>query len=125
MTEPIQSDLIRGQIDTMLLRILVEKDSYGYEMIKDLKERSGGLFTLKEPSLYTSLKRLEKQGFIVSYWGEESQGGRRKYYHITPEGVEAFFQALRQWKEGKALLEVLLEGGLSHGPTAKGTGAHL
>lgn len=110
MEESFQSDLIRGQIDTMLLRLLLEEDRYGYEMVKQLAKESGGRFLLKEPSLYTSLKRLEKQGHIESYWGNESQGGRRKYYHITPQGVEAFFLALRQWKEGKALLELLLEG---------------
>ena len=80
----ISSDLIRGHIDTIILRVLMDEDNYGYEIIKAIRLLSDGQYELKEPSLYTSLKRLEKQGLIESYWGDESQGGRRKYYRITP-----------------------------------------
>ena len=73
--QTIHSDLIRGHIDTMILRVLLDGDSYGYEIIKTLFLRSGQRYELKEPSLYTSLRRLEKQGYIESYWGNESQGG--------------------------------------------------
>ena len=73
----ISSDLIRGHIDTIILRILLEEDSYGYQIIKTISKNSEGQYELKEPSLYTSLKRLESQKLIESYWGDESQGGRR------------------------------------------------
>ncbi|MBM7715471.1 PadR family transcriptional regulator PadR [Bacillus thermophilus] len=105
---PIKGDLIRGHIDTMILNILWEGDSYGYEMIKTIFEKSGGKFELKEPSLYTSLKRLEKQKMIDAYWGNKSQGGRRKYYHMTNLGKQAYVQAVNEWSEAKEVIDLLI-----------------
>lgn len=105
---PISSDLIRGHIDTIILRILIEGDNYGYEIIKSIFEQSGSRFELKEPSLYTSLKRLEKQKLISAYWGDESQGGRRKYYKITPLGEEAYEEAVSAWNVAKDLIDLLI-----------------
>lgn len=107
----ISSDLIRGHIDTILLRILAAGDNYGYEIMKAVVVCSQGDYELKEPSLYTSLKRLEKQGYIQSYWGDESQGGRRKYYHITESGRAALTNAVAQWERAKKILDRLLIGG--------------
>lgn len=106
----ISSDLIRGNIDTILLRVLREKDNYGYEIIKTISKYSAGKYELKEPSLYTSLKRLESQNLIESYWGDESQGGRRKYYHVTKIGEETYRKSLAAWKTAKDLIDTLIEG---------------
>lgn len=107
----ISSDLIRGHIDTIILRILLEEDSYGYQIIKTISKNSEGEYELKEPSLYTSLKRLESQKLIQSYWGDESQGGRRKYYKITNLGREAYEESLLAWKVAKNLIDKLIERG--------------
>ncbi len=104
----ISSDLIRGHIDTMLLRVLAERDSYGYEIVKTISQKSGGAYELKEPSLYTSLKRLEKENLIESYWGEESQGGRRKYYHLTPNGSAQLAAAVQQWQQAQQIINAIL-----------------
>lgn len=109
--QTIHSDLIRGHIDTMILRVLLDGDSYGYQIIKTLFLRSGQRYELKEPSLYTSLRRLEKQGYIESYWGSESQGGRRKYYHVTDSGKAAFDAAIQEWLTARDLIDQLLLGG--------------
>lgn len=108
--QTIHSDLIRGHIDSILLRILKEGDHYGYELMKQVASLSGGRYELKEPSLYTSLKRLEKQGAITSYWGNESQGGRRKYYRITEQGRAQYADALAQWLWAKEIITSLLGG---------------
>ncbi|WP_025846278.1 PadR family transcriptional regulator [Brevibacillus agri] len=105
----ISSDIIRGHIDAIILRVLCEKDSYGYEIIKTIFKNSGEQYELKEPSLYTSLKRLEAQKLIVSYWGDESQGGRRKYYQVTEAGRAAFASALASWKVARQLIDQLIE----------------
>ena len=105
---PISSDLIRGHIDTIILRVLMEGDNYGYEIIKSIYEQSNGKFELKEPSLYTSLKRLEKQKLISAYWGDESQGGRRKYYKITPTGEQAYEKDVHAWSLAKQLIDLLI-----------------
>ncbi|MEG1017389.1 MAG: PadR family transcriptional regulator, partial [Oscillospiraceae bacterium] len=108
--QSINSDLIRGHIDTIILKVLLDGDNYGYEIIKAVLVNSGGEYDLKEPSLYTSLKRLEKQSLIESYWGDESQGGRRKYYHITESGKSAFENALSEWIIAQKIINQLLQG---------------
>ena len=77
MSQTINSDLIRGHINTIILKALYNGDRYGYEIIKDIEEKSHGQYVLKQPTLYSCLKRLENQGFISSYWSEE----RRSYRH--------------------------------------------
>lgn len=69
---------------------------------------------MKEASLYTALRRLEKGGFITSYWGDETLGGRRKYYRITQKGLERYLRDREDWVVAKDILTQLIEGG-SHG----------
>lgn len=109
--ERISSDLIRGHIDTIILCVLLDGDHYGYEIMKTVGLKSGGAYELKEPSLYTSLKRLEAGQLILSYWGDESQGGRRKYYKITESGRQAYRRSLLQWKNARVLIDQLLDRG--------------
>lgn len=72
----VSSDLIRGHINTIILRALYDGDKYGYEIIAEIEKKSHGQYTLKQPSLYSALKRLEKDGYITSYWGGSVGGGR-------------------------------------------------
>ena len=58
----VSSDLIRGHINTIILRSLYDGDKYGYEIIAEIERKSHGQYTLKQPSLYSALKRLEKDG---------------------------------------------------------------
>lgn len=111
----INSDLIRGHIDTIILKILLGGDNYGYEIMKAVSVNSSNEYELKEPSLYTSLKRLEKQGHIKSYWGDESHGGRRKYYHITESGKITYEKALAEWLTAQRIINQLLLGGSASG----------
>ena len=76
----ISSDLIRGHINTIILRSLYDGDKYGYDIINEIEKKSGGLYTLKQPTLYSALKRLESLNYVSSYYGEFSNGGRRKYF---------------------------------------------
>ena len=107
----ISSDLFRGHIDAIILRLLADSDSYGYEIMKEVAARSGGLYELKEPSLYTSLRRLEAAKLIASYWGDESLGGRRKYYRITETGRQVCRRSLEEWKTARLVIDRLLDGG--------------
>jgi len=111
MNKTISSDLIRGHTDTIILSLLCEKDMYGYEISKTIIKRSNNLYELKEATLYSSFKRLENNKFIQSYWGDESRGGRRKYYSIVPEGVLAFSKLRDEWKFAKRIIDMfVLEG---------------
>jgi len=105
---PISSDLIRGHIDTIVLGLLSVQDRYGYEVCKQVTVLSDGEYELKEPTLYSAARRMEAQGLIRSYWGEGSQGARRKYYAITPEGKVAYQRNLEDWKRARRLIDRLV-----------------
>ncbi|WLD94686.1 PadR family transcriptional regulator [Alkalihalobacillus sp. AL-G] len=95
----MNKEMLKGTIDLLILSLLLEKDNYGYEISRELKERTEGAFIVQEATLYLSLKRLEKQGSIESYWGSETQGGRRKYYRITSDGQERLQQIKQDWEQ--------------------------
>ena len=85
----IDKEVLKGCIDTILMCLLNTKDMYGYELANKVSEVSKETFELKEGTLYLSLKRLEKNKSLESYWGEgKSGGGRRKYYKVTITGKE-------------------------------------
>ncbi|WP_181347465.1 PadR family transcriptional regulator [Thalassobacillus sp. CUG 92003] len=113
MAKKISTDLIRGHTDSIVLNILHQHDSYGYEIYKTILELSEGQYELKEATLYTAFRRLEKEGFIASYWGDETQGGRRKYYRITDEGIERFEQNKKDWEFAQDILNKLIGGGIN------------
>lgn len=108
MKGTISSDLIRGHTDTIVLRVLLDGDSYGYEIYKTILERSNQLYELKEATLYSSFRRLEKDGHIQSYWGDESQGGRRKYYKITEQGRDMYKQNKQDWEFTQSIINKLI-----------------
>ena len=80
----IAGDLIRGHTETVILARLMQRDSYGYEINKTVRELSGGRYELKEATLYTAFKRLEETGQIMSYWGSEATGARRRDHPHHP-----------------------------------------
>lgn len=80
----------RGFVNNTILECLLDGDKYGYEIIKEVKEKTDGKVVLKEPSLYSSLKRFEQKGYISSYWGDSDIGGRRHYYSLTEPGRKYF-----------------------------------
>lgn len=106
----ISADLIRGHINTIILRTLYEKDKYGYEIIMEIETKSRGQYTLKQPTLYSALKRLETQGFITAYWktDEVSNGGRRKYYKLTDSGREITERNQAEWEYSRTVIDNLI-----------------
>ncbi|MDR2479499.1 MAG: PadR family transcriptional regulator [Treponema sp.] len=109
MEAVLSPDLLRGHTDTVVLRILVRGDAYGFEIYNRILERTGDQYELKETTLYSSYKRLEADGCIESYWGDETQGARRKYYRITKRGRQLLEQNLRDWRFTQKIINDLLE----------------
>ncbi len=107
-TNIVGKDSIRGYIDMIILCLVAERDRYGYEIYKEVITRSEGELELKEPSLYSAIRRLEGAGYIRAYWGEESQGGRRKYYAITDTGRAQEARSRGEWKAAKRILDKLI-----------------
>ena len=104
----ISSDLIRGHINTIILRSLSDGDKYGYEIMAEIERKSHGQYALKQPSLYSALKRLEKEGFITSYWGGSVGGGRRKYFSLTGEGRAISEQNQSEWEYSRTIIDSLI-----------------
>lgn len=107
-TNSINSDLIRGHIDTIILKALQDGDRYGYDIIKEIEQKSGGKYLIKQPTLYSCLKRLEVQGFVKSYWGSKSIGGRKKYFTLTDMGKELFLRNQHDWKYSRDVIDSLI-----------------
>jgi PadR family transcriptional regulator PadR len=104
----LTSDLLRGHTDTIILSLLLTGDKYGYEITKLVYELSQKMYELKEATMYSSLKRLEAGGNINAYWGDETSGVRRKYYHITEAGKTLYETNKTNWNYAKQLLDELL-----------------
>jgi DNA-binding PadR family transcriptional regulator len=108
MDARLSSDLLRGHTDTIVLGILLARDSYGFEIYNAILERTGGEYELKETTLYSSYKRLEADGCVEAYWGDETQGARRRYYHITEKGRQVLRQNLINRQFTDRILDTLL-----------------
>lgn len=107
MAIDISNKALRGSISQILLNALISGDKYGYEICKDIEQKSNGKLLLKQPSLYSSLRRMENQGLITSYWEESDLGGRRHYYSITPKGRAHYEKKQVNWNEFGDLINAL------------------
>jgi PadR family transcriptional regulator, regulatory protein PadR len=102
----IRSDIIRGHLDSIILRLVLEKDSYGYEISKEISLRTDNRFQIKEATLYAVFQRLEKKELIQSYLGNVSRGAKRKYYTITKLGKVYLKEMLEEWIETKRIIDM-------------------
>ena len=94
----ISSDVIRGYIDTMILFILLDGPSYGYEISRRIREISMEKYTIKETTLYSAFTRIEKNGYVTSFSRNADNGKRRTYYQITPEGEQYYTRKCEEWQ---------------------------
>ena len=94
----ISSDIIRGYNDTILLSTLLTGDSYGYEMAQMVESISEGKYRIKETTLYSCMKRLEKNGYIESYRLKDISMKKRVYYHITKKGIAYYYDKCKDWE---------------------------
>ena len=109
----LSPDLLRGHTETIVLGILHHGDAYGFEIYNTILERTEERYELKETTLYSSYKRLENEGCITSYWGDETQGARRRYYHLTDKGREMYRKNIKDWEFTRNILDNLLMTGMS------------
>ncbi|MCU1470399.1 MAG: PadR family transcriptional regulator [Glaciihabitans sp.] len=107
-SEPFASDLLRGHTDTIVLAVLRRGESYGYEIYKTIRDATGGDYEIKEATLYATFRRLVKDGLVEAYWGDETQGGRRKYYRVTEAGRAVYHQNVADWAATQRIINTLL-----------------
>ena len=94
----ISKDLVAASTTPLVLSILGEGDSYGYAIIKRVKELSGDEMNWTDGMLYPVLHRLEKQGCIASSWQISPTGRKRKYYSLTHTGADMLADLKSQWR---------------------------
>jgi len=106
----LTGDLLRGHTDAIILSILSSEDSYGYKINHEIDEISNHKFMLTEATLYTTFKRLEKAGCIISYWKEGNNNTKRKYYSITEIGIEYLQNHNKSWDNVQNIINQFLGG---------------
>lgn len=100
----ISSDIIRGYNDTIILGLLIEQDSYGYEISKNIRQITNDQYVIKETTLYSAFSRLEKNRYIESYLGTETHGKKRNYYKVTPLGRGYYREKCQEWEVTKDVI---------------------
>jgi DNA-binding PadR family transcriptional regulator len=100
----INKDLVAASSTSLVLAILADEDSYGYAILKRVRELSGGRMEWTDGMLYPVLHRLERLGHIESRWETSESGRRRKYYAITGRGRRQLADERRQWQAVDATL---------------------
>ncbi len=107
--EAFAADLLRGHTETIVLAILRRADSYGFEIFKTIRDATGGAYEIKEATLYASYRRLVRDGLVEAFWGDETQGGRRKYYRITDAGRAFYDRNVAAWITTRGIIDSLLD----------------
>jgi DNA-binding PadR family transcriptional regulator len=100
----INKDLVAASSTPIVLAILAEEDSYGYAILKRVREVSGGSMEWTDGMLYPVLHRLERLGHVEARWVVAESGRRRKYYRITAGGRDHLAEERRQWQAVEATL---------------------
>jgi len=113
-SDAFAADLLRGHTDTIVLGVLRRTDRYGFEVYKAIHDATGGQHEIKEATLYASFRRLARDGLVEAYWGDESQGGRRRYYRITDAGRAVYRRNVADWRATQQIINTLLD--LEEGP---------
>ncbi|MEW6737956.1 MAG: PadR family transcriptional regulator [Acidobacteriota bacterium] len=93
----LDRELLKGSITLLILRLLSQRDMYGYEIIQEASRRSDQAFRFKEGTLYPALHQLQRQGCLRSEWRIAENGRQRKYYSLTAKGHKLAEERQRQW----------------------------
>jgi PadR family transcriptional regulator PadR len=108
--ETLERELKRGTLEMLLLRILADEPTYGYELVGRLRRRSSGRFHIKEGTLYPVLYRLEDAGFIEPEWDQPARGVPRKVYRLTETGQTHLEESTEAWRSFARAIESVLAG---------------
>lgn len=108
----ISKELLKGTTTLFILQLLSEGDKYGYQMTRELEQKSNNVFQLKEGTLYPILHALENEGMIEAYWEDTESARKRKYYRITSKGKKGLKEKKEEWETYSQGVRMVLGGGL-------------
>jgi PadR family transcriptional regulator, regulatory protein PadR len=98
LEKSFERELKRGTLEMVILKLLLERQMYGYELVSMLEKRAGPTFQIKEGTLYPVLYRLENAGFVETRWETLDRGVPRKYYAITINGERQLEKLKIEWE---------------------------
>lgn len=107
MEQSINSDLIRGHIDTIILKSLIDGDKFPQEISDYVYKVSNESYSINQATLYSSLKRLESTKLLRSYW-QDSTNGRRKFFALTQSGRDCIEKKVSEWSHSREIIDVLM-----------------
>lgn len=109
MDDRFAQQLKKGVLEMLVLKLICQKATYGYEILSRLKEGSEGMFTLKEGTLYPILYRLEDEGMIAASWtAGEGKVAPKKIYTATDKGREENLRRQVHWREFTAAVNTMI-----------------
>jgi len=107
------SQLLKGAVKLLVLRLLAQEPMYGYQIIKLLRDRSEGYFRLGEGGLYPLLHELENGGLVSARWQHQEGRPSRRYYRLSARGERELARRRQQWQGFARAVDLVLE--VSHG----------
>ena len=96
---PLQSEMVQGTLDMLILRTLVLGAAHGQTIAQVIERRSDDVLQVEHGSLYPALHRLQHRGWIASFWGTSENNRKAKYYRLTPEGRKQLAAHRSRWDE--------------------------
>lgn len=104
-----KKDLLQGTLDLLVMRILKAGSRHGYDIVKRIELLSEDTIRVGEGSLYPSLHRLEKRGYVQAHWAQSETGRRAKFYNLTPEGKRMVQEKEIYWLEFTSAVNLVLK----------------
>ena len=109
-------DLLRGALEPVILEVIANGATYGYEIARAIEQTSNGQLLAQEGTLYPALHRLEKRGLLAAEWGLSPEGRKRKHYQLTPLGRQERLALRREWTDFTRAVNLIL--GIQHAQAA-------
>jgi PadR family transcriptional regulator len=106
------ADLLRGVLEPVILEVIADGATYGYEIAKAIEQTSGGHLLAQEGTLYPALHRLEKRGLLEAAWGLSPEGRQRKHYKLTALGRKERLALRKEWTDFTRAVNLIL--GIQH-----------
>ena len=105
----IESQMLKGVIDGVILHIIKNQETYGYEIVEELKRN--GFYTMTEGTVYPILTRLSRKGYILGGYKKSEIGPKRKYYYITSKGLEYLASFYESYEELNKVVRNVIDRG--------------
>src|SRR5688572_1167994 len=106
------AELLKGALEPIILEVIADGATYGYEIAKAIEDASGGRLLAQEGTLYPALHRLEKRGLLEAEWATSPEGRQRKHYQLTALGRKERLALRKEWTEFTRTVNVIL--GIQH-----------